>query len=257
MELRRVYDLVGDHADQTLQSRVDRRRRDQPDEFHRNGGHPRLHPRLHGRAVLGQPGRLPPAFGDVQHQRRLDAVAHPALRRRPARADLAGLRVVQRAEAAGRPSAHAGDAPPGPRPDRTEDAAEGHADQRRVVRQDDRRRILDQISIHLTLEPDLKSIAASRPSMTRLASFIISWTISAAGLICRTSPALSPEGRHISSKAPIVSGVGSIAENFGIGYSCPPNKVRPMNWGGSGAGGVWSSCPSHSLTTRLRMTLIG
>jgi hypothetical protein len=41
--------------------------------------------------------------------------------------------------------------------------------------------------------------------MTRLASFIISWTIYAAGLICRTSPALSPEGRRISSKSPIVT----------------------------------------------------
>ena len=39
--------------------------------------------------------------------------------------------------------AHAGNAP-GPRPDRTEDAAEDHANQRRVVRQDDRRRVIDE-----------------------------------------------------------------------------------------------------------------
>jgi hypothetical protein len=33
--------------------------------------------------------------------------------------------------------------------------------------------------------------------------------------------------------------------------------VVPMNWGGSGCGGVWASRPSHSWTTRLRITRMG
>src|SRR5712691_2085309 len=51
--------------------------------------------------------------------------------------------------------------------------------------------------------------------MIRSASLIILCRISPAGLISFTSPALSPAARHISSKSPVVSGVGNTAENFG------------------------------------------
>src|SRR5215510_12641076 len=72
-----------------------------------------------------------------------------------------------------------------------------------------------------------------------------------------TSAALSPAARHISSKSPVVSGVGRMAANFGIKYSRPPSMVLPMVCGGSGGGGVFVSLPSHSRTTRLRITRIG
>lgn len=54
-----------------------------------------------------------------------------------------------------------------------------------------------------------------------LASRIISATISPAGRISWIRPALSPAMRHISSKLPVVSGVGSSAENLGRGIVCP------------------------------------
>jgi hypothetical protein len=53
----------------------------------------------------------------------------------------------------------------------------------------------------------------SRPSMSCSASSIISRTIWPTGLMSCTSPALSPAARHISSKSPVVSGVGRMALN--------------------------------------------
>lgn len=58
---------------------------------------------------------------------------------------------------------------------------------------------------------------ASLCSMICFASFIIVAMISLAGRTSCIRPALSPAIRHISSKSPLVSGVGSSAENFGIG----------------------------------------
>src|SRR2546423_6720725 len=70
-------------------------------------------------------------------------------------------------------------------------------------------------------------------SMTCRASSIISCTIWPAGLMSFTSPALSPAIRHISSKSPVVSGMGGRAENLGKGTCWPPSTVCPMTWVGS------------------------
>jgi hypothetical protein len=80
------------------------------------------------------------------------------------------------------------------------------------------------------------------------ASFAIVCTTACAEPIVVTSAALSPAARHISSKSPVVSGVGRMAANFGIKYSRPPSSVLPMVCGGSGCGGVFASClPTHVL----------
>jgi len=54
----------------------------------------------------------------------------------------------------------------------------------------------------------------------------------------------SPAGMHISSKSPFVSGVGSIALNFGMSYGMPlgtefgVSVVWPMTAGGGGGFGI-------------------
>ena len=48
LELRRLHDVVDDHADEAVQGGLGRRRRDEPDELHRHGRHPRLLPDYFG-----------------------------------------------------------------------------------------------------------------------------------------------------------------------------------------------------------------
>jgi hypothetical protein len=63
-------------------------------------------------------------------------------------------------------------------------------------------------------------------------------------LITRTP---SPAGMRISSKSPVVSGVGTIALNFGMSYGTPPGTdcgmsvVWPMTADPGGGLGHWSS----------------
>ena len=83
---------------------------------------PGVRSRLFWRPVLGRHGHLSKALGDVQRQRREDADDDSARRGRRPRADLAGLRVLQRAESAGRADANACAAAPTARTERTEDA---------------------------------------------------------------------------------------------------------------------------------------
>ena len=99
LELRRLHDVVGHHADQALQGGLGRRRRHQPHELHRHGGHSRLRAGLLRRRILGRLRPLARALRDVQHQGGDDADADSARRGRRARAALAGLRALQRAHA--------------------------------------------------------------------------------------------------------------------------------------------------------------
>ena len=53
LELRRLHDVVGRHADEALQGGVGRRRGDEPHELHRRRRHPGLRARLLRRRILG------------------------------------------------------------------------------------------------------------------------------------------------------------------------------------------------------------
>ena len=54
LELRRLHDVVDHHADEALQGGVGGRGRHEPHVLHRHRRHPRLHPRLLRRRVLGR-----------------------------------------------------------------------------------------------------------------------------------------------------------------------------------------------------------
>jgi dipeptidyl aminopeptidase/acylaminoacyl peptidase len=58
MELRRFHVLLGDHANEEVQSRLDRRARHQPDELQRHVRYPQLRSRLFRGGVLEQPRGL-------------------------------------------------------------------------------------------------------------------------------------------------------------------------------------------------------
>ncbi len=100
LELRRLYDELDHHTDQSLPSRVDWRAGDKPDELYRHGGHSRLYRGFLWREPLGGLGFLSRPLADLPRRQRGDARPDPARRRGRARAHRAGLAVLQRAPSA-------------------------------------------------------------------------------------------------------------------------------------------------------------
>ena len=75
----------------TLQGGLGRSRCHEPDEFHRDGRHPQLHPGLFWRAALGKPGDLSGPLSDVPYEGSRYSYSRSARRSGRARADFAGL----------------------------------------------------------------------------------------------------------------------------------------------------------------------
>ena len=97
LELRRLHDRVGDHADHPLQGGDGRRGAHQHVEHVRHQRHPERADRLLRRhPEQADAAALPRSLGDVAHRQGDDADADPARRQRRARAGRAGLRAVSR-----------------------------------------------------------------------------------------------------------------------------------------------------------------
>ena len=86
LELRRLHDLMDDHADQTIQGRLGRCRRHQPLQLHRHRRHSELPPRLFRRRAVGPSSTPTEPFRHVPGEGRDYAHADPARRARRARA---------------------------------------------------------------------------------------------------------------------------------------------------------------------------